>query len=93
MFIPPSIVIVSPVIKSCPHKNKTILEISFGVPTFPAGREALSSSPKFSISSTLIHPGAIQLTNTLGPSDIANACVKATIPPFALAYASLSGSD
>ena len=35
----------------------------------------------------------MQLTRTSGPTEIASACVSATMPPFVTAYAIVSGSD
>ncbi len=82
-------------------RNRQASAMSSGVPTRPTGCCLRSSSewcgvrarPEYCQSRVSIQPGLIALTRMRGPRLMAIACVRATMPPFEAAYASVFGSD
>ena len=82
--MPPSMQIFSPVIKPAlsEQRNRTILAMSMGVPTRPAGC-CEASAPVYILYEVSIQPGEMELTRIFPARLTARAWVSAEIPPFA----------
>ena len=82
--MPPSMQMFSPVMKPAlsEQRNSTMLAMSSGLPTRPAGCWS-ASGPVHTVSPVSIQPGEMLFTRTLPARLTAMAWVRAEMPPLA----------